>query len=177
MTTLQQSNKSLLIRYHEAWSSGDMNQLATMLSENYIDHDLITGRHRGLDEAKASYMMWRAAFPDTVITLEHLVAEDDKVAVFGVLRATHTGNFMGVPASNKPITVSGMGIYRVEASRIIETWRLQGATSTPKDRCQKSFTGFAAAPNTELIDNKTGRGRKGRYQSYPVYGKKERSYS
>jgi len=53
---------------------------------------------------------------------------------------------------------------------------LQGATSAPKGRCLHSFTGFAAAPNTELIDNETGRVRKAGYQSYPVYGKKERSY-
>jgi hypothetical protein len=54
--------------------------------------------------------------------------------------------------------------------------RVQGATSAPKARCQKSFTCFAATPNTELIDNETGRGSKTCYQSYPVYGKKERSY-
>jgi hypothetical protein len=54
---------------------------------------------------------------------------------------------------------------------------LQGATSAPKGRCLHSFTGFAAAPNTELIDNETGRVRKAGYRSYPVYGKKERSYS
>ena len=53
---------------------------------------------------------------------------------------------------------------------------VQGATSAPKGRCQKSFTGFAAAPNTELNDNETDRGSKACYQSYPVYGKKERSY-
>jgi hypothetical protein len=53
---------------------------------------------------------------------------------------------------------------------------VQGATSAPKGRYQKSFTGFAAAPNTELNDNETDRGSKAGYQSYPVYGKKERSY-
>ena len=30
---------------------------------------------------------------------------------------------------------------------------VQGATSAPKAKCQKSLTCFAATPNTELIDN------------------------
>ena len=58
----------------------------------------------------------------------------------------------------------------------VQALLLQGATSAPKARGEKSFTGFAAAPNTELNDNETDRDNKACYQSYPVYGKKERSY-
>jgi hypothetical protein len=41
----------------------------------------------------------------------------------------------------------------------VSNW-LQGATSAPKARCQKSFTCFAAAPNTKLIDNETSGARR-----------------
>ncbi|GAB4209665.1 MAG: hypothetical protein Fur006_69630 [Coleofasciculaceae cyanobacterium] len=53
---------------------------------------------------------------------------------------------------------------------------VQGATSAPKARHQKSFTYIAPAPNTKLLDNETGRGSKMGEQTYSVYGKKERSY-
>ena len=42
----------------------------------------------------------------------------------------------------------GIFVHRVDI-----TLTLQGATSAPKARGQKSFTCFAAAPNTEPIDN------------------------
>jgi hypothetical protein len=53
---------------------------------------------------------------------------------------------------------------------------LEGATSAPKARAQKGFTWQSPTLNPELLDNETGRRSKMGEQSYPVYGKKERSY-
>jgi predicted ester cyclase len=51
-----------------------------------------------------------------------MLAEDDKVVVRFTLRATHRGEFMGIPATGKPIAVPGIIIYRIANGKIAEHW-------------------------------------------------------
>jgi predicted ester cyclase len=37
--------------------------------------------------------------------------------------ATHRGEFMGIPATNKQVTVAGIDIYRYADGKRVETWR------------------------------------------------------
>jgi predicted ester cyclase len=63
-----------------------------------------------------------AAFSDPSITIEEMVAERDIVAFRGVVRAVHTGPFMGIKASGKPIAVPVIGMARVASGKIAEWW-------------------------------------------------------
>lgn len=53
-----------------------------------------------------------------------MVAEDDRVAVRMTLEATHTGDFMGIPASNSEVSVSAFTILRIADGKIAEFWGL-----------------------------------------------------
>jgi predicted ester cyclase len=64
--------------------------------------------------------MLRAGFPDVQWTLEDTVAEGDKVAARFTMRGTHTGAFMGAPATGKGFAVTTMGIYRIAGGQIVE---------------------------------------------------------
>ena len=45
-------------------------------------------------------VMYFAGFSGSRITIKDMVAEGDRVAFRGVVRATHSADFMGAPASN-----------------------------------------------------------------------------
>lgn len=62
-----------------------------------------------------------AAFPDSTIAIEDMVAEGDKVDR-GEVRATHKAEFLGKPASGKQITVSVIGIARLVDGKVAEWW-------------------------------------------------------
>lgn len=64
----------------------------------------------------------REAFPDAQATLEDIVAEGDRVAYRLTLRGTHRGAFLGVPATEKRVTVSFTAIVRIEDGKIAEEW-------------------------------------------------------
>ena len=52
-----------------------------------------------------------------------VVGEDDKVVNRWTLHATHTGDFRGIPATNKRITITGIGIFRFsEDGKVVESW-------------------------------------------------------
>ena len=63
-----------------------------------------------------------ASFSDTSITIEDMVAEGDRVAFRGVVRATHSAEFMGFPASGKQIVVPVFGIAQITEGKIAEWW-------------------------------------------------------
>jgi len=66
--------------------------------------------------------MMRGGFPDIQWSLEETIMEGDRVAVRFIMRGTHNGNFMGVPASGKSIKVQAMNFYKLEGGQIIEEY-------------------------------------------------------
>jgi len=62
------------------------------------------------------------AFPDLQITPEDLIAEGDKVTMRYGWRGTHKGELMGIPATGKQVTTSGISILRVANGKIAEQW-------------------------------------------------------
>jgi steroid delta-isomerase-like uncharacterized protein len=51
-----------------------------------------------------------------------MIAEENKVAARFTARGIHKGNFMGLPATGKSITMTGIEIFRIENGKIIELW-------------------------------------------------------
>ena len=54
------------------------------------------------------------------VIVEDMVAEGDKVAKQWSVRATHTGYYMGIPATNKKTNMSGIMIYRIVDGKVKE---------------------------------------------------------
>lgn len=71
---------------------------------------------------KQTIQAMQAAFPDMSSTEEDIIAEGDKVVVRRTLRGTHKGDFMGIPASGKPINVSGVWLAHLTGGKIKEQW-------------------------------------------------------
>ena len=67
-------------------------------------------------------MAQRAAHPDMRVTIEDLVTEGDRVVKRYTWRGTHTGDFNGIPATGRQITLEGIDILRVSNGKIREIW-------------------------------------------------------
>jgi len=65
---------------------------------------------------------YRAAFPDLVTTLEDVFAVGDRVAVRGIDRATHRGEFMGRPGTGRAVESTWIEIFRLESGKAVEGW-------------------------------------------------------
>jgi steroid delta-isomerase-like uncharacterized protein len=63
------------------------------------------------------------AYPDLDITHEDTLAEGDRVMIRWIMRGTHTGPFMDIPATDKPVTVAGVDIFRIAGGQIVELWQ------------------------------------------------------
>jgi steroid delta-isomerase-like uncharacterized protein len=68
------------------------------------------------------FAVWGTSFPDARVTIEEMVGEGDLVAKRWTYRGTHTGEFMGIPATGKEIAMTAITIYRISGGKVAECW-------------------------------------------------------
>ena len=66
--------------------------------------------------------MFRAAFPDVTFEVEHMLGEGVFVAARARCHGTHQGEFMGVPASGRPIDVEVFDLVRFDGGLAVAHW-------------------------------------------------------
>jgi len=108
-----------------AATSGDFDAFDEVFAEHVVDHDPAPDQGPGPEGFKGFFKSLGAAFPDAGIEVEHVVQDEDNVAIAYTLTGTHDGEFQGVAPTGKKIKVRGMQIARFEDGKIIERW---GAT-------------------------------------------------
>jgi len=59
--------------------------------------------------------------PDLRFNIDETVSERDKLVVAWTLTGTHRGEFLGIPATNKKISVSGITINQIADGKILES--------------------------------------------------------
>jgi steroid delta-isomerase-like uncharacterized protein len=117
----QEQNKALVRRrFEEVWHQANDAAIDELVDEKYMSNGQQIGR--------AGYRQFvqgmRHAFPDIHFTIEEMVAENDLVALRYISQATQQRDFMGIPATNKQVTVRGMDIFRIRNGQIAEAWSI-----------------------------------------------------
>ena len=71
---------------------------------------------------KAVATVLGGGFPDMQVAIEDQIAEGDRVVTRWSARGTHTQPLMGIPATGKPVRVTGANIARFSDGKIVESW-------------------------------------------------------
>jgi steroid delta-isomerase-like uncharacterized protein len=117
-----EENKALVRRYYQEVLTGrDRDVLAWLLDSSFVSHGS-GGPAAGAGAYTAAVDATHAAFPDLVVTVQDQVAEADMVVTRWSATGTHAGDFAGVPATGRRVTVTGIHIHRVRHGRLIEHW-------------------------------------------------------
>jgi len=117
-----EENKALIRRYWQACNEHNFDVLDELTTTDYIQHG--TTDDRNLQDVKAFYTILIAGFPDINAAIDDVIAEGDRVAVKMTTRATHKGEFRGIPPTGKTATVTEMAVYRISEGKIAEGWLL-----------------------------------------------------
>jgi steroid delta-isomerase-like uncharacterized protein len=121
---MSEQNKAVVRRFiDEAWNNGNLDVVDELISADHVDHDPARAdAPSGPAAMRAFIETYRTAFPDTRIEFGELIAEGDLVAGPWRATGTHQGELMGIPATGKPISITGMGMDRVVDGKIVESW-------------------------------------------------------
>jgi steroid delta-isomerase-like uncharacterized protein len=59
--------------------------------------------------------------PDLKFIVDDTISEKDKLVVAWTVTGTHKGDFLGVPPTNKKVSISGITINQIANGKIIES--------------------------------------------------------
>lgn len=106
---LEKRNKTIVHRlWEEVWNQNDLSVCNEIFDIEYAKHE------------SEWVPVVRAAFPDLHFSIEDMIAENDKVVTRYVFTGTHQGEFWGIPATGKSVTVKAIWIHRLADGKIVE---------------------------------------------------------
>jgi steroid delta-isomerase-like uncharacterized protein len=121
-------NRESIERLWTALAPGSaLATLETFCAADYVRHS--EDGDVGREELARALEELFAGFPDLAGPIEDLVAEGDRVAFRWSATGTHTAAYMGVPPTNKVVSVSGITISRFEGHLVAEEWASWNRTS------------------------------------------------
>ncbi|MFC1717486.1 ester cyclase [Candidatus Poribacteria bacterium] len=108
----------------EAMNMQNMAVIDELFAADYTMHDPAASMEiKGPEGFKQwAGMMLAPYFSDSLVVVEDMIAEGDKVVVRWSWSGTHTGEFQGIPATGRPIAVTGISIHRFADGKFVESW-------------------------------------------------------
>ncbi len=117
--TTSENNKAAIRKFlEEVINQNRMDRANDLVVEDFVELDPLPGQRQGREGLKAVLGMMRAAFPDIRWTAEEMVAEGDKVVTRFTWTGTHRGEFLGIPATGKSVSVKGVVIDQLEGGKM-----------------------------------------------------------
>ena len=105
----------------ETINQGRIDSAERLVWEDVVEQVPFPGQGPGIEGLKDVLRGMRAGFPDIHFAIEEQIAEGDKVLSRFEWTGTHRGEFLGVPATGRPVKVWGMVVDRLVDGRIKET--------------------------------------------------------
>jgi steroid delta-isomerase-like uncharacterized protein len=116
-------NKDLARRLYALINEGLVDQVADLVSPDYIEHDPLPGQGSGRDGVLDRFSMITTALAPH-FTVDDLITEGDRIVVRWTNRGTHVGEFAGIPATSRTFAIAGIDIYRVADEQLCEHWHV-----------------------------------------------------
>lgn len=117
-----EENKANIRRVFEEGINGrNMGALDGVIGDDYVNHSF-PAPAPGREGFKQVIGMFLSAFPDMHITLNDVLGEGDRVVTRGYFTGTHSGEFMGIPATGKQINVNYMDMWVIHDGKAAENW-------------------------------------------------------
>ena len=114
-------------RFHnDLFKKGDLAAADEILATAFVIHgaglppELTTGP----EGAKRYAQAIRTGFGgDVNISHDDVIVHGDRVVIRWTARGTHNGDLLGVPATGRPLNVTGIDIFRVKDGKLAELWQ------------------------------------------------------
>ena len=121
MSTL---DKARVLRLMDAvWNERKLEILDEVVAADYVRHDpAFPGEVRGPEGFKEYVRAMCTPFPDARISIEDVIAEGELMAMRWTFTGKQSGDFVGIPASGKELTRTGISIIRMRDDKIVEGW-------------------------------------------------------
>ena len=122
MTTEQ--NKAIVTRINKEYiEGGNVDTVYEIFAPDFINQSAPPGSPQGPEAIIYFFdQILRPSFSGLKVEIHDQIAEGDKVTTRKSFYGTHTGEFFGVPATNKKVVMEVIDIIRLRDGKFVEHW-------------------------------------------------------
>ena len=106
----------------KAFNEGDEEAARKYVAPSFVDHEAPPGSPGGPEGYLATARYMRSVFTDAKWQPEDFFASGDRFAVRVTFSGKQTAEFLGIPATGKPVSVQHLHMYRIENGQVVEHW-------------------------------------------------------
>jgi steroid delta-isomerase-like uncharacterized protein len=99
-------------RLYDLINAGDIDGFGRQLADDFVEREEIPGLPPTKDGVVQYFRIMLAAFPDLRMDVQDSFASGDKAVARLRISGTQQGEFMGIPATGKPVSVNLIDITR-----------------------------------------------------------------
>ena len=123
MSSQLEANKAVVRRAWEAFNQGDLDVLDEVFDKSYVE---LTPYGRieqgGPERARQAYEWMRRVFGEIRFEVEQMMAEGDFVFSRVMASGTHVSEFMGVPATGRPVRFAAVVVSQISDGKHVKDW-------------------------------------------------------
>ena len=121
---MSEANKAIVRALLEGADRNDISVLDETIAADSVDHNPppFATSGEGLEAARDTFTTAGKIFSDWTHEILAQYSDGDFVITRLVGRGKHTGEFLGIPASNNDVQMEGIAIHRVVDGKIVEHW-------------------------------------------------------
>ena len=117
-------NKALVRRlYEEVWNKRKLELISEIISPSHaLQAPNVAGSAVGPEAYKRQVLRFLEGYPDLHWTIEDTIAEEDKVVACWTISGTQRGEYLGIPATNKKVSVDGITVHHIANGKIMDSY-------------------------------------------------------
>lgn len=155
---MQQLKEAILQAWGTAWDHGDVDAFDHVLHPQYRRESTRSKRETDAEALKQDVLDIRAAFPDLVTTIDHVVFDEDQqsAAIFWRTNGTFTHDFQGVPATASSVETRGSNLLQLQDGLILREQVTWDQSELLKDVGVPSLQSAFEDPGDVVVDDFSG---------------------
>jgi steroid delta-isomerase-like uncharacterized protein len=126
---MSEENRAVLTRLYDAVNKHSLDGFDDLVDDSFVEHEELPGLPPGKEGVKAFFSMLFGVFPDMQMIPDLMVAEGDITAAFVTVTGTHGGDFLGMPATGKSVSVHISDWMRIQDGKVVEHWGVMDMAS------------------------------------------------
>lgn len=121
--TTPTANEAIVRRFiDEIFVGGRKSTVDELVADDFVAHTWPSPTGDPRADLKAAIDRVAAGLSDAEFTIDDLIEDGDQVAVRLTTAATQTGEFMGLPPSNKRYRIEEIHWFRLRDGKVVEHW-------------------------------------------------------
>ncbi|HEY8300421.1 MAG TPA: ester cyclase [Jatrophihabitans sp.] len=92
------------------------------IAEDFVEHEELPGMDHTRETPRQLFTMLQSALSDFHVDVHDVLQDGDKVTVRSSFVGTHTGEFMGVPASGNAVDLKAVDILQFRGDQCVAHW-------------------------------------------------------